>query len=95
MWHFLIIHIFCYSEIVPPYDSSVCILEHFTVLQQRADPVYSPPLQVYGLTWRLKVYPVCCFCIMLVLYIFKLEILCYKVGSTIAQTSFASDNNQS
>lgn len=46
------------SEIVPPYDSSVCVLEHFSVLQQRADPVYSAPMQVYGLTWRLKVYPV-------------------------------------
>lgn len=46
------------SEIVPPYDSSVCVLEHFSVLQQRADPVYSAPMQVCGLTWRLKVYPV-------------------------------------
>ncbi|KAK2111315.1 Tripartite motif containing 37 [Saguinus oedipus] len=26
-------------------------------LRQRADPVYSPPLQVSGLCWRLKVYP--------------------------------------
>lgn len=26
-------------------------------MRQRADPVYSPPLQVSGLCWRLKVYP--------------------------------------
>lgn len=30
----------------------------FSTLRQRADPVYSPPLQVSGLCWRLKVYPV-------------------------------------
>lgn len=29
-----------------------------STLRQRADPVYSPPLQVSGLCWRLKVYPV-------------------------------------
>uniref|UniRef100_A0A8C4YA29 Tripartite motif containing 37 n=1 Tax=Gopherus evgoodei TaxID=1825980 RepID=A0A8C4YA29_9SAUR len=29
----------------------------FFTLRQRADPVYSPPLQVSGLCWRLKVYP--------------------------------------
>ncbi|KAG9492649.1 hypothetical protein GDO78_000902 [Eleutherodactylus coqui] len=28
-----------------------------STLRQRADPVYSPPLQVSGLCWRLKVYP--------------------------------------
>ncbi len=26
-------------------------------LQAKADPVYSPPLHVNGLSWRLKVYP--------------------------------------
>lgn len=45
------------SEIVPPYDSSTFVMHNFSVLQQRADPVYSPALNVYGLTWRLKVYP--------------------------------------
>lgn len=29
-----------------------------STLRQRADPVYSPPLQISGLCWRLKVYPV-------------------------------------
>ena len=33
-------------------------MNNFSVLQQRADPVYSPPLHVSGLSWRLKVYPV-------------------------------------
>ena len=46
------------SEIVPPYDSSTFVMNNFTTLQQRADPVYSQPLLVNGLSWRLKVYPV-------------------------------------
>nr|KAI8728450.1 E3 ubiquitin-protein ligase TRIM37-like [Biomphalaria glabrata] len=45
------------SEIVPQYDSSTFIMKNFSVLRQRADPVYSPPLFVNGLSWRLKVYP--------------------------------------
>ncbi|XP_064620153.1 E3 ubiquitin-protein ligase TRIM37-like isoform X2 [Lineus longissimus] len=45
------------SEIVPQYDSSTFVMNNFTVLQQRADPVYSQPLHVSGLSWRLKVYP--------------------------------------
>uniref|UniRef100_A0A665XB33 Tripartite motif containing 37 n=1 Tax=Echeneis naucrates TaxID=173247 RepID=A0A665XB33_ECHNA len=35
----------------------VCFLCVFSTLRQRADPVYSPPLQISGLCWRLKVYP--------------------------------------
>ncbi|CAH1231224.1 TRIM37 [Branchiostoma lanceolatum] len=45
------------SELVPPYDASTFVIQTFSVLQQRADPVYSPPLHVNGLSWRLKVYP--------------------------------------
>ncbi|VDH91810.1 tripartite motif-containing protein 37, partial [Mytilus galloprovincialis] len=45
------------SEIVPPYDTSTFVMKNFSVLQQRADPVYSQPLNVSGLSWRLKVYP--------------------------------------
>ncbi|CAH2222636.1 E3 ubiquitin- ligase TRIM37 [Pelobates cultripes] len=45
------------SELVPSYDSTAFVLENFSTLRQRADPVYSPPLQVSGLCWRLKVYP--------------------------------------
>uniref|UniRef100_A0A8C0UZ65 Tripartite motif containing 37 n=1 Tax=Cyanistes caeruleus TaxID=156563 RepID=A0A8C0UZ65_CYACU len=45
------------SELVPAYDSTTFVLENFSTLRQRADPVYSPPLQVSGLCWRLKVYP--------------------------------------
>ncbi|XP_029826213.3 E3 ubiquitin-protein ligase TRIM37 [Ixodes scapularis] len=45
------------SEMVPPYEASVFLLRGFSLLQQRADPVYSRPLVVSGLTWRLKVYP--------------------------------------
>ena len=29
----------------------------FSLLQQSADPVYSKPLNVAGLSWRLKIYP--------------------------------------
>lgn len=46
-----------HSEIVPGYDSSTFIMQNFTVLQRKADPVYSPPLHINGLCWRLKVYP--------------------------------------
>ncbi|XP_064460788.1 E3 ubiquitin-protein ligase TRIM37-like isoform X2 [Ornithodoros turicata] len=45
------------SEMVPPYEGSMFVLRSFSLLQQRADPVYSAPLSVSGLTWRLKVYP--------------------------------------
>ncbi|XP_063963963.1 E3 ubiquitin-protein ligase TRIM37-like isoform X1 [Lytechinus pictus] len=45
------------SELVPAYDSSRFVLTSFIALQHKADPVYSPPLMVAGLSWRLKVYP--------------------------------------
>ncbi|XP_048257153.1 E3 ubiquitin-protein ligase TRIM37-like isoform X1 [Haliotis rufescens] len=45
------------SEIVPQYDTSTFAMKNFSVLRQRADPFYSPPLNVSGLSWRLKVYP--------------------------------------
>ncbi|XP_072943962.1 uncharacterized protein [Epargyreus clarus] len=46
-----------HSEIVPSYDSSTFPLMNFTQLQHAAAPVYSAPLHVNGLCWRLKVYP--------------------------------------
>ena len=51
MFHF-------HSEIVPPYDSSMFVMRKFSQLQQRADPVYSAPMDVGCVSWRLKVYPV-------------------------------------
>jgi len=45
------------SEIVPGYDEKTFSMSHFSQLQTKADPVYSPPLNVNGLSWRLKVYP--------------------------------------
>lgn len=39
-------------------DLNRCCLIALSTLRQRADPVYSPPLQISGLCWRLKVYPV-------------------------------------
>uniref|UniRef100_A0A8C9TNG4 Tripartite motif containing 37 n=1 Tax=Scleropages formosus TaxID=113540 RepID=A0A8C9TNG4_SCLFO len=53
-----IIPFFFSSELVPAYDSSTFVLANFSTLRQRADPVYSSPLQISGLCWRLKVYPV-------------------------------------
>ncbi|XP_015176383.1 PREDICTED: E3 ubiquitin-protein ligase TRIM37-like [Polistes dominula] len=46
-----------HSEIVPRYDSATFAMQNFTQLQLKADPVYSAPLHVNGLCWRLKVYP--------------------------------------
>ncbi|XP_033121576.1 E3 ubiquitin-protein ligase TRIM37-like, partial [Anneissia japonica] len=46
------------SELVPAYDSSKFVLTGFVGLQHKADPVYSAALNVCGLSWRLKVYPV-------------------------------------
>ncbi|XP_026831240.1 uncharacterized protein LOC105284425 isoform X2 [Ooceraea biroi] len=46
-----------HSEIVPGYDSATFTMQNFTQLQLKADPVYSAPLHVNGLCWRLKVYP--------------------------------------
>jgi len=45
------------SEIVPPYDSSEFCISGFSRLRHKGDPVYSEPLLVNGLSWRLKVYP--------------------------------------
>ena len=45
------------SEIVPQYDSSTFQINNFSQSQLKADPVYSPPLNINGLSWRLKVYP--------------------------------------
>ncbi|CAF1442576.1 unnamed protein product [Adineta ricciae] len=45
------------SEIVPQYDSSTFVITTFSILRHNVDPIYSQPLHVNGLTWRLKVYP--------------------------------------
>jgi tripartite motif-containing protein 37 len=45
------------SEIVPQYDTSTFQINNFSQSQLKADPVYSPPLNINGLSWRLKVYP--------------------------------------
>jgi len=45
------------SEIVPAYDSSTFCISNFSTLRHKGDPVYSDPLNINGLSWRLKVYP--------------------------------------
>uniref|UniRef100_A0A8D9EEL0 E3 ubiquitin-protein ligase TRIM37 n=1 Tax=Cacopsylla melanoneura TaxID=428564 RepID=A0A8D9EEL0_9HEMI len=45
------------SEIVPSYDSSTFVIHGFSSVQALAHPIYSAPLNVNGLAWRLKVYP--------------------------------------
>ena len=47
------------SEIVPGYDEKTFSMSQFSQLQSKADPVYSPPLHINGLSWRLKVYSYC------------------------------------
>lgn len=42
------------SEIVPQYDTSTFVMKNFSVLQQRADPVYSQPLHVSASAGDLK-----------------------------------------
>lgn len=45
------------SELVPQYDTCTFLIERFTPLQLDGLAVYSKPLLVNGLCWRLKVYP--------------------------------------
>ncbi|XP_055686310.1 E3 ubiquitin-protein ligase TRIM37-like isoform X2 [Lutzomyia longipalpis] len=45
------------SEMVPSFDKCSFLLENFSSMQQKGVPVYSNPLKVNGLAWRLKVYP--------------------------------------
>lgn len=45
------------SEIVPSFDTQSFIIKNFTKLQQKGDAIYSPPLQINGMRWRLKIYP--------------------------------------
>jgi len=52
-----------YSEIVPPYDSRTFQIDIFSKIRHKGDPVYSEPLNVNGLSWRLKVYPVSIYCL--------------------------------
>lgn len=54
---FLLIY-FLHAALVFLRHLSWCCLIALSTLRQRADPVYSPPLQISGLCWRLKVYPV-------------------------------------
>ena len=46
------------SEVVPEYDSAMFKMTSFRELQRKGQEVYSDPLEVQGLVWRLKVYPV-------------------------------------
>lgn len=48
----------CFQEGFALCQSQTFFCSLPSTLRQRADPVYSPPLQVSGLCWRLKVYPV-------------------------------------
>jgi tripartite motif-containing protein 37 len=46
-----------FSEITPQYHSGTFPIKNYSFLQQNLDPIYSQPLIINGLTWRLKVYP--------------------------------------
>ena len=45
------------SEVVPAYNSSAFTIEDFSHCRNQSDPIYSQPLIVDGLKWRLKVKP--------------------------------------
>jgi tripartite motif-containing protein 37 len=45
------------SEIVPEYDVGEFTIEGYNDLRQSTDVIYSQPINVNGLSWRLKVYP--------------------------------------
>ncbi|CDS37296.1 E3 ubiquitin protein ligase TRIM37 [Echinococcus multilocularis] len=45
------------SELVPPYATGEFVIHGFSRVRQRAEPIYSPPLECGALKWRLKVYP--------------------------------------
>ena len=40
------------SELVPAYDEKTFTLLQFSAPQSKAEPVYSAPLHVHGLSWR-------------------------------------------
>jgi len=44
-----------HSEIVPSYNSSAFTIDDFSRCRNQSDPIYSQPLIVDGLKWRLKV----------------------------------------
>ncbi len=54
----ILINPMCSSEVVPEYDSAIFKITSFRELQQKGEEVYSEPLELQGLVWRLKVYPV-------------------------------------
>eukprot|EP01083_Nonionella_stella_P295241 1003441_1 len=45
------------SELIPPFCEQSFALEEFDERRRNDDVVFSPPLEVNGLCWRLKVYP--------------------------------------
>lgn len=73
---FFFVFFFVNSEIVPTFDSSVFQIERFSQLRHKGDPVYSRPLNVNGLSWRLKVYPVI-FSLFFCFALYFKELYCY------------------
>lgn len=47
-----------YSEVIPEYNSAIFKINSFRELQRKGEEVYSDPMEVQGMVWRLKVYPV-------------------------------------
>ena len=45
------------SELVPDYSGSTFVIEHFANVKSSVEVMYSAPLVIHGLSWRLKVYP--------------------------------------
>lgn len=45
------------NEVMPEYNSALFKINPFKELKHRGEEIFSKPLKVWGLTWRLKVYP--------------------------------------
>lgn len=43
---------------VPEYDHALFRIASFKELQRKGKEIYSEPMKLQGLVWRLKVYPV-------------------------------------
>lgn len=81
IWNYLmyLFIFFSNSEIVPQYDSSTFVMNNFSQLQHKADPVYSPPLHVNGLSWRLKVKFLSLFYYVIVIIVLTLLFMYHSV----------------
>jgi tripartite motif-containing protein 37 len=78
------------SEIVPAYSTSIFTIEDFSRMRNNADPIYSPPLVVDGLKWRLKVESFSDFLFVNLLHFIALLLKVYPDGNGIVRGNYLS-----